>query len=138
MKKLNVILVYDEHFKNILMCKRVKDPYKGKLNLIGGKVEEKEDLLNAAYRELAEETAITKNDIILKEMMSFKYYIKDIILYVYTGKLNKEVKVVEEVNPLLWIDANSNFFDSNVFAGEGNIGHIVEHTKIYKQKLYDR
>ena len=138
MKNLNVILVYDEHFKNILMCKRVKEPYKGKLNLIGGKVEENENLLDTAYRELFEETSITKNDIILKELMSFKYNLNEIILYVYTGKLNKEVKVVEEVNPLLWVDANSNFFDSNIFAGEGNIGHMVEHTKIYKEKLYGR
>ena len=59
MKKLNVILVYDKNEKNILMCKREKEPYKGKYNLVGGKVEPGENELEAAYRELEEETAIT-------------------------------------------------------------------------------
>ena len=39
MKKLNVILVYDKDESKILMCKRKKEPYKGKYNLVGGKVE---------------------------------------------------------------------------------------------------
>ena len=38
MKKLNVVLVYDKEKNKILMCKREKEPYKGKLNLVGGKV----------------------------------------------------------------------------------------------------
>ena len=40
MKKLNVILVFNKNKDKILMCKRAKKPYKGKLNLVGGKVEE--------------------------------------------------------------------------------------------------
>ena len=39
MKKLNVILVYNKDENEILMCKREKEPYKGKFNLVGGKVE---------------------------------------------------------------------------------------------------
>ena len=39
MKKLNVILVYNKLRDKILMCKREKEPYKGKFNLVGGKVE---------------------------------------------------------------------------------------------------
>ena len=61
MKKVNVILVYNKQQDKILMCKREKEPYKGKFNLVGGKVEENEDELIAAYRELQEETGITKN-----------------------------------------------------------------------------
>lgn len=52
MKKLNVILVYNKDFSKILMCKRCKEPYKGKFNLVGGKVEKDEKELQAAYREL--------------------------------------------------------------------------------------
>ena len=51
-------------------------------------------------------------------------------LEVYYGILNKEVKLVEEVNKLEWISINDDFFDMNKYAGEGNIGHIIEEIKI--------
>ena len=136
MKKLNVILVYNKNEDKILMCKREKEPYKGKYNLVGGKVELNENELKAAYRELQEETGITSNDIILNHIMNFQYKISDIELEVYAGKLNKEVELIEEVNKLYWIDKNKNFFDRNKFAGEGNIGHMIAQTEIYKDKLF--
>ena len=70
MKKLNVILVYNQKEDKILMCKREKEPYKGKFNLVGGKVEQNEDELHAAYRELQEETGITNKDIVLTNIMN--------------------------------------------------------------------
>ena len=36
----------------------------------------------------------------------------------------------EEVNKLEWVSVNDNFFDMNRYAGEGNIGHIIEEIKI--------
>ena len=90
MKKFNVILVYDKEESNILMCKREKEPYKGKFNLVGGKLEKDEDELHAAYRELQEETGITNNDIILTNLMNFQYKMIDMELEVYAGKLNKD------------------------------------------------
>ena len=62
--------------------------------------------------------------------MDFSYQINSIELQVYAGKLNKEVKVVDEVNKLYWFDSNEDFFDTSRFAGEGNIGHIIEEIKI--------
>ena len=70
MKKLNVILVYNKEEEKILMCKRKKDPYKGKFNLVGGKVEQNEDELYAAYRELEEETGLTNKDTKLTHIMN--------------------------------------------------------------------
>lgn len=136
MKKLNVILVYNKEKDKILMCKREKEPYKGKLNLVGGKVEHNEDELHAAYRELQEETGVTNNDITLTHVMNFQYMMSDIELEVYTGKLNKNVKLVEEVNKLYWIGKDENFFDTDKFAGEGNIGHMIKQAEIYKDKLF--
>lgn len=136
MKKVNVILVYNKSEDKILMCKREKDPYKGKLNLVGGKVEKDESELEAAYRELKEETGITNKDISLAHIMNFQYKISDLELEVYAGKLNKDVKLVEEINKLYWIDKNDNFFDINKYAGEGNIGHMVQELEIYKDKLF--
>ncbi len=53
--------------------------------------------MHAAYRELQEETGITNNDITLTHIMDFEYKMSDMELEVYTGKLNKEVELVEEV-----------------------------------------
>lgn len=132
MKKLNVIIVYNKEKNKILMCKREKEPYKGKLNLVGGKVEKDEEELKAAYRELKEETGITNQDINLTHLMNFQYKLSNIELEVYMGKLNRDVELVEEVNKLYWIDKTENFFDLNKFAGEGNIGHMIEIEKMCK------
>ena len=70
MKKYNVIVVFDKDLKKTLMCKRTKEPYIGMYNLVGGKIEKENDGFNEAYRELFEETAITKDDIDLKYFMS--------------------------------------------------------------------
>ena len=67
--------------------------------------------------------------------MTCNYQMSNNELQVYIGKLKKEVKVVEEVNKLYWIDASENFFDMSKYAGEGIIGHIIEQVKLYKDKL---
>lgn len=136
MKKLNVILVYNKEEEKILMCKREKEPYKGKFNLVWGKVEQGEKELDAAYRELQEETGITKQDINLKHLMNFQYEMSDMELELYVGKLNKEKEVIEEINKLYWFDKNEDFFNVEKFAGEGNIGHMVKQVEIYKDKLF--
>ena len=136
MKKLNVILVYSKDENKILMCKREKEPYKGKFNLVGGKVEKDEDELHAAYRELCEETGITSDDIVLTHIMNFQYIMQDMELEVYAGKLNKDIKLIEEVNKLYWINKNENFFDLEKYAGEGNIGHMLQQVEIYKDKIF--
>lgn len=136
MKKFNVIMVYNKDNDKILMCKREKEPYKGKFNLVGGKVETNENELYAAYRELKEETGITENDIKLTNIMNFEYLMSDMELEVYAGVLKKDIDLIEEVNKLYWIDKNENFFDMEKFAGEGNIGHMLKQAEIYKDKLF--
>ena len=130
MKKMNVIVVFDKDLKQTLMCKRTKEPYMGMYNLVGGKIEKENDGLNEAYRELVEETNITKADIELIHFMNLTYVKWDKELEVYYGVLNKDVELIEEVNKLEWVDINENFFDMTRYAGEGNIGHIIEEIKI--------
>ena len=130
MKRMNVIAVFDKNFEKILMCKRTKKPYMGMYNFVGGKIEKDNDGLNEAYRELEEETNIKKEDLDLIYFMNLIYVKWDKELEVYYGKLNKEVELVEEVNKLEWINIDDNFFDMNKYAGEGNIGHIIEEIKI--------
>lgn len=130
MKRLNVVLVFNKEKDKILMCKREKNPYKGLYNLVGGKLEDGENELDGAYRELEEETGITSSDISLKHVMNFEYKLLDMELELFAGRLNKDKELVEEVNKLYWIDATENFFDMNKFAGEGNIGHMLKHIEL--------
>ncbi len=128
----NIIMVYNFSLDKILMCFRSKDPYKGLYNLVGGKIEKGEDCLFSAYRELFEETGISSDDICLKHLMDFNYPLSQCEVKVYAGKLLRDVKLIEEANTLHWIDLkNTNFFDMNKFAGEGNIGHMVEQVKFH-------
>lgn len=48
----NCIVVFDKDKTKTLFCKRMKEPFKGTLNFVGGKVEPGESSEDAAYREL--------------------------------------------------------------------------------------
>lgn len=126
----NVIAVFNKSCNSVLMCKRRKDPYKGLYNFVGGKIEADEDGLQAAYRELREETGIGEGDIVLIHLMDFVYHLADETVEVYVGRLTKEVEVVGEENDLEWLGLHQDFFDPARFAGEGNIGHIMEHVRL--------
>lgn len=130
MKQYNVIVIFDKDMTKTLMCKRTKEPYMGMYNLVGGKIEKENDGLNEAYRELVEETNISKVDVELKYFMNIEYVSFNKSLEIYYGVLKKDVELVEEVNKLEWVDINDNFFDMTRYAGEGNIGHIIEEIKI--------
>ena len=127
---MTLIVVFEKNLEKTLMCKRTKEPYIGMYNLVGGKIEKENDGLNEAYRELEEETNIKKKDIDLIHFMNLSYTKWDKELEVYYGILKNEVELIEEVNKLEWVNINDNFFDMNKYAGEGNIGHIIEEIKI--------
>ncbi len=134
MKKYNCIVVFSHDKTKLLFCKRVKEPFKGLYNFVGGKVERGEDSMSAAYRELYEETGILENEIQLYHFMDFTYYFQDFILELYVGKLSEPKKLVEELNPLEWLPLTENFADSKKFAGEQNIAHIVNVARKYPLK----
>jgi len=107
------------------MCKRHKEPYKGLFNLVGGKIEQGEDGLDAAYRELQEETGIA--EIKLIHLMDFTYFLAGACrVEVYVGMLEKDIPVEGDEKELAWVSLGENLFDMSRFVGEGNIGHIYE------------
>jgi 8-oxo-dGTP diphosphatase len=133
----NLILVYSEDRSELLMCKRKKDPYKGMSNFVGGKIEPGENGLDAAYRELWEETSITKEDITLRHLMDFTYYYQDCYVEAYVGRLQRLVSIHGEENALYWSGFDHNFFDTALYAGEGNIGHLLEQVEMYRDLLLE-
>ena len=140
MRKVNVVIVFSEDKKRLLMCRRIFEPFKGKLNFVGGRVESGETELEAAYRELEEETGISKNDIMLTHFMNFQYILSDIEVEAFAGKLTRGVDPVEEVNPLEWVDICGDFAvdfgDLSRFGGDGNILHMLREIELYKDRIF--
>ena len=91
MRKLNLIVVFSKNLDKVLFCLRAKEPYKGLYNFVGGKVEEGETNDEAAYRELFEETGISRNDIELDHFMDLNYFKYGNNLQVYYGILQHYV-----------------------------------------------
>ncbi|MDF2872635.1 MAG: hypothetical protein K0R05_4210 [Anaerocolumna sp.] len=120
MQGYNCIMVFSTDSKKLLFCKRRKDPYKGLYNLVGGKIEAEEEGMTAGG-----------NDIELSHMMDFTYYNQNCYVEVYAGILKQEVELREEANPLIWLAVTENYFDLTRFAGEGNIGHMLEQVLQY-------
>ena len=131
MQGYNLLMIYNREMDRLLMCRRLKDPYKGLSNFVGGKIESGEPGMEAAYRELREETGISREDVVLHHVMDFKYYLQDCYVEVYAGRLKRDVAVSGEENELYWSDLEQDFFDMRLFAGEGNIGHMLEQVKMY-------
>ena len=132
MRRMNLIIVFSPGGAQVLLCRRKKPPYQGLLNFVGGKLEPGEDGFTAAYRELYEETGITGGDIRLRHLMDFTYYMEDILMEVYYGRLLHPVTLREEENPLLWLDAAQDYADTTKFAGCGNMGHMISLIRHYE------
>lgn len=126
MNAYNLIFVLSLQRDSVLMCLRTTQPYQNKYNLIGGKHEKNESAIEAAYRELKEETGISTNDIQLLHIMDYYYYDDQLKIEVFAGVINNEVSLVPEKHPLNWIKLDSDFLDKSTFAGEGNLPHIIE------------
>jgi len=131
MRKLNLIVVFNENLTEALFCIRAKQPYKGLYNFVGGKVEENESNYDAAYRELFEETGISNKDIDLDYFMDINYYKYENNIQVFYGILKHKVELVEENNKLEWVVINDELLNNEKFGGNYNIPHIIAQIKKY-------
>lgn len=131
MKKFNLVVVFDKNLEKSLFCIRSKEPYKGLYNFVGGKVEDNETDENAAYRELYEETGISKEFIKLEHFMDLNYFKYNNNLQVYYGILYNNVELVEEKNKLEWVKLDKELLNIEKFAGNYNIPHIIKQIKVY-------
>ena len=130
-----LVAVFDKNMENLLFCRRTKNPYKGKLNFVGGKKNYCEHDIHCAYREFREETGIMSNHINMVKIMNINYSFPSLALAVFSCVLDShadDIELKEEMNPLVWIPVHgTNFFDTDKFAGDGNIGLIVNESLKY-------
>jgi len=135
-KAYNIIALFDATGEKLLLCRRRKEPFKGLLNLVGGKIEPGEDGLAAAYRELEEETGVTRADATLTHLMDFTYPFWDCRVEAYAGRLKGAFEVVEEVNELIWSSLQHDFSDVTKYAGHGKIAHVLALIKVHEDVLF--
>ena len=70
---------------------------------------------------------LTCDDVILHPIMDITYYQDKQQIYVYSGILNKNyIPPANYEQPLYWIGLQSNFNDLDIFAGNGNLYHILK------------
>lgn len=119
---MNCIVLFNSKKDAVLFCRRRKDPYQGKYNFVGGKVEKGESSLDAAYRELEEETGITAGDVSLYRLIIIG---QAFVLEIYVGMLDRDPVLREEKNPLVWLPLTEDFTAKDRFAGDQNIAHII-------------
>ena len=131
MRKLNLIVIFNENLKKVLFCIRSKEPYKGLYNFVGGQVEDGESNDDAAYRELFEETGISSDDVELDHFMDINYYKYGNNIQVYYGILKHDVVLVEEKNKLEWVTISDDLLDNTKFGGNYNVAHIVKQILVY-------
>lgn len=81
----------------ILLIKRIKEPFIGMWALPGGHIEPDETCIKGAYRENSEETNVQQNDVELDFMTIADTPDRDprgrVVSFIYKGRLNKEVKI---------------------------------------------
>lgn len=100
-------LVFNKDKTHVLLCNHLKY---GGYNYIGGKIEELEDTFTASYRELFEETGISKDTVDLYFVRQETVVTTNTNLaggiwsmFITAGILKEDVNLIEEKNPLLWV-----------------------------------
>lgn len=144
MYRFTLSIILNKEMTHALMCEHQK---LGKLNFIGGKIQDDETVLDASFRELFEETGISSDDVNLQvfrhEVVELYGKAKrpdsvypDFDMYISIGVLNKEVELKEEKNPLVWIDLKdaSTFIYAN---GDGQCyTYLIQGVKLLKDYGY--
>ncbi|SEI76818.1 NUDIX domain-containing protein [Alkalibacterium gilvum] len=83
MQGYNLLMIYNKDMTQLLMCKRLKNPYKGLSNLVGGKIKIEKSGTDAACRELFKETNLSEKDVTLHHLIDFTSHVYNIFMGVY-------------------------------------------------------
>jgi 8-oxo-dGTP diphosphatase len=129
-----IILVDTGTNYKLLSIKRLKDPFKDMWANPGGNIDESEKPIDAAIRELEEETNIKLNKEDLKLTGIFDKPFRDprnknCISYAFTAILNHYPKVIvgDDAGDYQWIDVDYN--------GNVNVEMAFDHSEIIKNSI---
>ena len=107
-----IVLNEIEESSQILLIERKQEPFKNQWALPGGFVDIDEEIKNAAYRELEEETSI--KEINLTQFHTFGKIDRDprgrTISIIYSGTLlnmNQKIEAGDDAKNLKWFDINN-------------------------------
>jgi len=107
-----IVLNEIEESSQILLIERKQEPFKSQWALPGGFVDIDEEIKNAAYRELEEETSI--KEINLTQFHTFGKIDRDprgrTISIIYSGTLlnmNQKIEAGDDAKNLKWFDINN-------------------------------
>lgn len=135
-KKKSYVLgiVFDYELKEVLLLQRVNEPYKGKLNGIGGKIEQGEEFLEAMKREMSEETDIKPENIDKIEGLINFTRPNGMSINVFYILLNKTYNKKEQIDidegTLKWYNLiNDNLFDvrNPKLASDGATAYFINY-----------
>ena len=103
MQGYNAILIYDFSGENILFCHRMKEPYKGKYNFVGGKIEPGETKEQALIRECREEldVEISVSDVFMQ--LVHEYPDMTVELTLFNAEIESGTIRLLEHNDVRWI-----------------------------------
>ena len=102
----NCIVVFDKTKEKLLFCKRAKNPYKGLLNFVGGKVELGETREQALIRECKEElnVLLSVGDVFMDVVHEYPDLTVHLTLFNATIAEGEPQKL--EHNDIRWITPN--------------------------------
>ena len=121
-----VTLCFVKVDNKILMINRNKYPFMGMWNAVGGHVEEGEDVLAGAIREIKEEGNIEVNDVKLISISTWNY--DDDLIYVYVSNLPSSFDISKY--PIKISEGIIDFKDIDWVLDEKNFG-IVPDLRIF-------
>lgn len=119
---MTLTLIFNKDLSRVLMCyHRKQHAY----NYVGGHKEHGESEMETSYRELQEETGITRNDVelvfIRREQVSLNNAFSGNncwTLYITAGVLEGDIALIEENNRLEWVSVTD--VDRIIFSTFGN------------------
>jgi len=124
--RCNICLIFNNQFTKVVLIKRLKDPYKGKLNGIGGKLNYRENRLTGILREVKEELGIKLEKDKLKKFCTIDdgSYIMD----VFFSTINVEALTLPlstREGLVNWYEVDNLFRNEEGLAGSGFLRYLL-------------